>query len=137
MVDRILRVSYEGTFGTWDETTKRTIDIVKFSNGEYYLKFSRLYFVIENGTEKKKRLTTKRKIEAVKVDKILKKLSKVQIPAFPEHHMGCDGGFTEIEMGGYAGKSSYRWWSGAPEGCEELDKVTQSIISDFGFEECF
>ena len=56
-------------------------------------------------------------------------LSTLQIPAFPEHIMGCDGGFTEIEIGGYVGKSCYRWWSCPPEGWEKLDEIVQKIIT--------
>ena len=123
MAERILRISFEGTYGFLHETAKRTIDIFKYTNGEYYYKFSRL-------NESLDKITTKRKMDANKINEIITMLSEIQIPAFPIHEMGCDGGFTEIEVGDYAGKSHFRWWSCPPIGWEKLDEITQRIIDD-------
>ena len=43
--------------------------------------------------------------------------------------MGCDGGYTELEIGGYSGKSHFRWWSCPPDGWEELNELTNKLIS--------
>ena len=60
-----------------------------------------------------------------------RRLSDIKVPAFPYMSMGCDGGFTELRAGGYDGCVHYRWWSGAPEGWEELDSFAWSVISLF------
>ena len=60
-----------------------------------------------------------------------RRLSDIKVPAFPYMSMGCDGGFTELRAGGYDGSVHYRWWSGAPEGWEELDSFAWSVISLF------
>lgn len=60
-----------------------------------------------------------------------RRLSDIKVPAFPYMSMGCDGEFTELRAGGYDGSVHYRWWSGAPEGWEELDSFAWSVISLF------
>ena len=45
--------------------------------------------------------------------------------------MGCDGGFTELEIGGYAGKSHFRWWSDTPKGWKDLDAIASTVIALF------
>ncbi len=41
--------------------------------------------------------------------------------------MGCDGDFTELELGDYVGKSSFRWSSVPPVEWEALDEITRKI----------
>ena len=60
-----------------------------------------------------------------------RRLSDIRVTAFPYMAVGCDGGFTELRAGGYDGSVHYRWWSGAPEGWEELDSFAWSVISLF------
>ena len=60
-----------------------------------------------------------------------RRLSDIKVPAFPYMVMGCDGGFTELRAGGYDGSVHYRWWSGAPDGWEELDSFAWGVISLF------
>lgn len=127
MTERILRITYESTFGTPHDTAKKYIDIIKCKNGEYYYKFTKT-------NETLNRISVKKKIDISEVEVILKKLSKINVPAFPQHDMGCDGGFTEIEVGGYSGKSHFRWWSVPPEGWEELHDITKKLIANPDFE---
>jgi len=56
----------------------------------------------------------------------------LKIPAAPVFDMGCDGGFTEIEIGDYSGKAHYRWWSIPPRGWEELSKIAQEGLRIYG-----
>ena len=121
MADRILRITTEICFATWYEY-KKQIDIVKYQDGSYFSKLT----MISIGNEKQ---TIKKQMMASEVETIMSSLSTLQIPAFPEHVMGCDGDFTEIEIGGYIGKSCYRWWSCPPEGWEKLDEIVQGIIT--------
>ena len=60
-----------------------------------------------------------------------RRLEDIKVPAFPYVSMGCDGGFTELRVGGYEGGAHYRWWSCAPNGWEELDAVAGSVIALF------
>ena len=45
--------------------------------------------------------------------------------------MGDDGSFTELEIGGYCGKSHYRWWVNAPETWEVLEEIGNEIYDSF------
>ena len=121
MTERILSISTEGTFGTSYETAKKIFEVIKDNNGVYYFIFTRKSELLQNETIKKR-------VENHQVAEIMSRLSAIKIPAFPNHQMGCDGGFTELEVGGYEGKSHFRWWSGPPRGWEELDDVAQFII---------
>ena len=40
----------------------------------------------------------------------------------------------ELEIGGYGGKSHFRWWSAPPEGWEQLDAITGKLIDLSGYE---
>jgi len=42
--------------------------------------------------------------------------------------MGCDGGFTELQVGGYSGKAHYRWWGEPPVGWEELGIIAEEVL---------
>ncbi len=123
MAKRILRISYESTFGLPHEIAKKYIDILKYKNGEYYYKY-----ITRNELLKKE--IYKKRVEPSIVHEIIEALSDINIPAFPKHQMGSDGGFTEIEVGGYEGSSHFRWWSYPPDGWERLDEVVQKIISE-------
>ncbi len=127
MTKRILRITYESTFGTPRETAKKYIDVIESKNGEYHYKFTSTNIEFN-------RISVKKKVDVSKVRVMLEKLAEINVPAFPQHQMGCDGGFTEIEVGGYSGKSLFRWWSCPPKGWEELDDITQKLIADADFE---
>jgi hypothetical protein len=75
-----------------------------------------------------KSVRTRRVPSAIQVMHILDQLKSTTIPASPEFEMGCDGGFTELEIGGYAGKAHYRWWSSPPHGWERLDELAHEIV---------
>ena len=128
MAERLLRIKLENCGpGFPHELLPRRIDIIKNSNGEYISKYTKT-------NEDNKRVTIKKKITSSDVDGIMKELSTIHIPVFPNHHMGCDGGFTELEVGGYSGKSHFRWWSGAPDDWEELDDIVERVIHCSGIE---
>lgn len=128
MTEIVLRITYEGTFGTLDDVRKRYIDVIKDKNGEYYYRFTKT-------KEKFNRISIKKRANIDEVDSIMKRLSKIHVPAFPKHVMGYDGGFTEMEVGGYRGKSRFRWWSSPPEGWEELDSIANEVISNANFQD--
>lgn len=118
MIERILRIKLEETFGLPHELAKKQLDIFKDKNGEYYSKYTRM-------DKNLKKISSKKKLVSNDIKKTIKLLSTIQIPAFPKHQMGCDGGFTEIEIGDYSGKSSFRWWSVPPVGWEALAEITK------------
>jgi hypothetical protein len=62
------------------------------------------------------------------LEAIFDRLRSIRIPPAPDYEMGCDGGFTEVEIGGYGGKAHYRWWSVPPEGWQPLDDIAKEII---------
>ena len=94
MIERLIRIKLEGTFGLPHELAKKQIDIFKDKNGEYYSKYTRM-------DENFKKISSKKKLVSSEIRKTIKLLSTIQIPAFPKHQMGCDGGFTEIEITGH------------------------------------
>ncbi len=121
MPDILLTIKTEGTWGLKHETSPRTYDVIKDSKGNTY---SRLRY--KNYLDKNTAL--KKDLDIKVIDNFLSQLSQINIPAFPYHENGCDGGYTELKIGGYNGKSHYRWWSGAPKGWEKLDKITYKIL---------
>ena len=62
---------------------------------------------------------------------IFERLAASRISAYPMLDMGEDGSFTELEIGGYCGKSHYRWWGNAPETWEVLDEIANEIYDSF------
>ena len=128
MAERLLRIKLENCGpGFPHELLPRRIDVIKNSNGEYIAKYTKT-------NENNKKVTVKKKMTASDVDEIMKELSKIHIQAFPNHLMGCDGGFIELEVGGYSGKSHFHWWSGAPYGWEVLDDIVERVIHCSGIE---
>jgi len=73
-------------------------------------------------------IKTTRNLAAMVVDGILERLRSIEIHAAPDFKMGYDGGFTELEIGGYTGKAHYRWWSKPPVGWEPLKNIAQEIL---------
>jgi|TARA_Y100000031_G_C7937458_1_gene255500 hypothetical protein len=129
MAERLLRIKLENCGpGMPYELLPRRIDVIKNSNAEYIAKYTKM-------NEINKKVTVKNKMTASDVDGIMKELSIIHIQAFPNHLMGCDGGFTELEVGGYSGKSHFRWWSGAPDGWEKLDDIVERVIRCSGIED--
>lgn len=122
---RILRIKIENYMGYRYELVPKVISISRAKNGEYWARCS----VVD---ENLKRVVTKNKLNRKKVESLLAELQKLQIPAVPKFKMGCDGGFTEIEIGDYEGKALYRWWSEPPKGWEELDSLTEQFIEMSG-----
>lgn len=65
------------------------------------------------------------------VNYIFMKLETTSIPIFPKPEMGFDGGFMELEIGGYEGKATYRWWNSPPAAWEPLHKIATVIYYKF------
>ena len=126
-MNKVLRIKCEGTMGYTDITSPRTIDILKDESGDFHCRYK-----YKNYNED---ITIKSQLDANIMNDFMGELSTLTIPAFPQHNMGLDGGFTEIEMGNYDGKSYYRWWTVPPKGWGELDDFTQRLISFCDFEE--
>lgn len=122
MAERLLRIKIESCGpGLPYQLEPRIISVTRFCNGEYIAKYTK-------SDENDKKVTVKNKMTASDVDGIMKDLSTIHIQAFPDHRMGCDGGFTELEVGDYSGKSHFRWWSSPPEGWEVLDDIVEKVI---------
>ncbi len=126
MADILIKVKRESCFGMPHELKPKIIDIERTADNIYFAKLTKY-----NSNNLKE--TYKNELKKSDVDSILKELQSITIPAFPNHFMGDDGGFTEIIVGGYAGKSSFRWWSGTPKGWECLDEITNKIVKLSGF----
>ena len=126
MPERLIRIKLEKCWGSPYDAMRR-IDILRYKNGDYYS------LCIKTNCDGVKE-TIKHQIKSSEIDLIFELLSTVQIQAFPNYEMGCDGGFRELEVGGYEGRSSFRWWSVPPEGWDVLDMITDRIISVCGIE---
>ena len=99
----------------------QTYSLFKSEEGDYLI---RHWKVDHTG----KRRSTKHPLQACDVDPILVQLFKLKLPIAQELIPGCDGGFTEIELGDYWGGSKFRWWSVPPEGWEELDTLVSELL---------
>jgi len=55
-------------------------------------------------------------------------LKRIQIPAFPEHIIGCDGAHYELET---LPRFCYRWWSVPPKGWEPLHALAKKVLDRF------
>ena len=129
MADRLLRIKIEGCGpGLPHELSPRIIDVIEASDGKYICKYTKR-------DESNNKVTVKKKMATSDVDGIMEELSTINIQAFPDHIMGCDGGFTELEVGGYSGKSHFRWWSDGPDGWEVLDDIVERVIQCSGIED--
>lgn len=64
-------------------------------------------------------------------ESVRNELENLSVPVSPRFEIGCDGGFTELICGGYAGRSSYRWWSSPPQGWEPLDRFAVKMFRLF------
>ena len=116
---------------TWEGFDKNEISLYQNSQGEFFLKGRPIRepqqaFLTENPNP----------IEEVRVSKrwvcrLLEKLEHACIPAFPAPQVGADGGFIELEIGGYSGKAHYRWWSVPPQGWEILNRIASEIPQKF------
>ena len=62
------------------------------------------------------------------VSNSLARLLKLKLPIAPEPIPGCDGDFTEIELGEYWVESKFRWWSCPPEEWQELDQCVYKLL---------
>lgn len=74
-------------------------------------------------------IKTRRHLATRDMDGILERLRSIEIHASPDFKMGCDGEFTELEIGGYTGKAHYRWWSVPPDDWEPLENFAQEILN--------
>ena len=126
MAERILRVKWEGTYGTPQEVAPKRIDVFVDKNGDYFAKYIRL-------SEYQGRIATRIEVDSNEIDEIFETLSTLSIPAVPIPNIGCDGGYTELEVGGYTGLSHFRWWSVPPDGWEVLNEIAGKIISKIDY----
>jgi len=124
MAERILRVKWEGTYGFIHEVAPKRIDFFIDKEGDYFAKYIRL-------NEYQERVATKILVDGDELDEVFDALSTISIPAFPDPNIGCDGGYTELEVGGYTGLSHFRWWSVPPDGWEVLNEIAQKLITKY------
>lgn len=125
-MERVIRITLESSWVRPNELSTHRIDILRDSKGRYFSKFKKY-------DDTGKIVAFKNELPKSKVTDILKLLPTIQVPAFPKHEMGCDGGFTEIEVGGHGATSHFRWWGAPPDGWEQLDKITTEVIECSGF----
>ena len=120
-MQRILKIRTELCFGEKYECMPQTYSLFKSEEDDYLI---RHWKVDHTG----KRRSTKHPLQACDVDPILVQLFKLKLPIAQELIPGCDGGFTEIELGDYWGGSKFRWWSVPPEGWEKLDQCVYKLL---------
>jgi len=121
-VIRVLKIRTEVCFGDRIECAPQTYSLFREDSGGYFVRHWKM-------GEDEKRRSRKYEVHGRDIDPLLKKISQLNIPASPEHVLGCDGGYTELEIGDYGGKSSFRWWSVPPPGWEQLDEIVQGILN--------
>ena len=116
---------------SWTGFDKDEISLYQNFKGEFFLKGRpvrkpRNMYGCENPNPIKEIRVSKRWVCS-----LYERLEHASIPAFPSPQMGADGGFIELEIGGYSGKAHYRWWSVPPQGWEILDQIAEEIRKKF------
>jgi hypothetical protein len=129
MQKEILSIRSELCFSPTGGSTK-SIEITKNDAGSYTARF-------KGRDDTGEKVTIEKQLATNEIEAILGELRDMQIPAFPEHDMGCDGGFTELMVGGYDGRSHFRWWSVPPPGWEPLEEIVGKIVMCSGMEKLF
>jgi len=126
----LLRITTEGTMGFKVDTAPQHFMICETEDG-YQLDHIRTCIGFDPETNEDISDSVSCTLSKAMGDDILSKLAAVRIPPVPQHEMGCDGGFTEVEMDcGYDGNSSFRWWSDPPKEWQEFDNIVQQILND-------
>ena len=126
MSETILTVKDENTFTAIGDVV---VKITRSDKGVFHIVGRKKIGLSESELgDLGKSIRTRRVLPANQVTEILDELRHLMIPAAPTFEMGCDGGFTELTLGGYDGKVHYRWWSIPPHGWERLDGLAQEII---------
>jgi hypothetical protein len=105
----------------------KQISVHQYANGAFIAQCKLMAF---GETQK-----TQHRLSAKTIEQIFQLLASVTIPVFASHEMGQNGGFTELEVGGYGGGASFRWWSCPPQQWQSLDQATNKIIDLCGFDD--
>ena len=116
---------------TWSGFDKDEISLYQNSKGQFFLKGQPTRELPAPHFSKNPNPIREVRVSKGWVCYIFKRLERTSIPVFPPPQMGADGGFTELEIGGYAGKAHYRWWSEPPQGWETLNQIACEIHEKF------
>ena len=122
--EQLFSIHFEGTFGL-AHMMHQYLRLMK-QDESYYCEY-------EHTGEDGIKVVERNAIEAEDAEKLIRGLRKIEVSAFPEHYMGCDGGFTELEVGGYGGKSVFRWWTNGPKEWQALDRFVKLAVKSSGF----
>jgi hypothetical protein len=132
MSETIITVKDENT---WDAIGDVVVRVTRSNKGVFHIVGRKNIGLSESKLgDLGKSIRTRCVLPANQVTEILDELRHLMIPAAPTFEMGCDGGFTELTLGGYDGKAHYRWWSATPHGWERLDELAQEIIALSGID---
>ena len=127
-VGKLIVYRTESTWAGWDT---EEITLYRDNKGEFFLKGrpsrKQQFPDFKPNTNTIKRVSVPEKW----VKEIFDRLAPSRILAYPMLDMGEDSGFTELEIGGYCGKSHYRWWSSTPETWEVLEEIGEEIFNQF------
>ena len=125
-LETILTVKSEST---WSGFGLLKVRIQQSSDGAFFIEtIKKIGYLEPELGEAGTIIKTTRNLTFRVVDGILERLRSIEINAAPDFKMGDDGGFTELEIGGYAGKAHYRWWSVPPDGWEPLQNIAREIL---------
>ena len=124
---RVLRIRQECNYPLAGGIILSTIDLFRRERGEYWA-------LCRDVRTLGKPVTARKKLDRDRVDLLLAKLNMLKIPALPDFDHGCDGGYTEIEIGDREGKACYRWWDVPPRGWEELDRIINRFVRMAGMD---
>ncbi len=116
----ILKISTESCFFGPDQIIKTSFCFYEVKNDCVLRK--RIY--MSEGTMQQQRFI----LDISVLNNFLLRLAKINIFLPIAFDMGCDGGFTEIEIGGYEGSFKFRWWSEPPLSLRELSEAVYEFI---------
>ena len=123
----LLKIKLQCLYGPPKAIIPKIIVISRLENGEIWGECS---YGDENARKAKKKI----KLNRERAGLLLEKLERLRIPAAPDLVSGCDGGYTEVEIGDEYSKAVYRWWDEAPRGWEELERIADRFVRMMGME---
>jgi len=117
------RIRFESTECYPDKPSKTSYSFGQKKSIWYALKTE-----IIDRIDKKERKKTEFIVPPEAIESFLNQASSIKMPLLMNFYMGCDGGFTKFEYGGYGGGLKMRWWSAPSPVLEPFDEAISMLL---------
>lgn len=123
--ETILKLQYESS---WSHEPKLTYRIIRTEDDRYFGQYTKGRAQYDTQSEK---VRVETELDPESVTALLASMAKIRIPAFPAFPDVCDGLYFELEVGGFCGKSAFRWVSALIPSSPwmPLERLAEMIVS--------